>query len=314
MDLDSGSAWWRRLVAKKETQSFLLVALDSSVAEDARNGRAMFGIGTFSQIVGVSVRTLRHYDEVGLLHPAHVDTVTGYRFYVAGQVSKLNRILVLKELGFTLAEITRMIESGVSSEQLVAMLRLRQIEAQRSHDAEQLRLNRVAARIKLIERDHLMSTITSIVVKALPAVHVATISETATGFDANFGPIFGRLYPALFGELAKHSVLPVGPQIAMYRERPNGTIDVLACAPVAPVAPDATIDSPTVTSQHLPAVPRAATLIHHGAMTDVRKSYDALMAWMSEAGETPVGYSRELYLDCSGEQDSWVTELQFELA
>ncbi len=270
----------------------------------------MFGIGTFSQIVGVSVRTLRHYDEVGLLRPARVDASTGYRYYEAPQVATLNRILVLKELGFTLTEITRMIESGVSSEQLVGMLRLRQAEAQRAHDAEQLRLTRVAARIKLIEGDHPMSTITSIVVKPLPAAHLATISEPASGFDADFGPIFGRLYPSLYGELERIGVPSVGPQTAMYRERADGRIDVVACAPIPP---EATIESPIVTPAHLPPVARAATLIHHGSMADISKSYDTLMAWMTETGETPVGYSRELYLDCSGEQDSWVTELQFEL-
>ncbi len=284
--------------------------VDSSVREDRRNGQAMFGIGTFAQIAGVSVRTLRHYDEVGLLCPAHVDPASGYRFYEASQVSRLNRILVLKELGFTLTEITRIVESGVTSQQLVGMLRIRQIEAQRAHDAEQRRLFRVAARIKLIEGDHPMSAITSIVVKALPAVSLATVSEVASGFDADFGPIFGRLYPSLYGELGRLGITPVGPQTALYREREDGQIEVVAGAPIAP---DVTIDSPFVVAEHLPTVDRAATLIHHGAMANISESYEALMAWMSEAGETPIGYSRELYLDCAGEQDTWVTELQFVL-
>jgi DNA-binding transcriptional MerR regulator len=270
----------------------------------------MFGIGTFSQIAGVSIRTLRHYDEVGLLRPAHVDPSNGYRFYNAPQVGELNRILVLKELGFTLAEITPMIETGVSSEQLVAMLRVRQSDAQRAHDVEQRRLYQVAARIKLIEGDIPMSAATSIVVKALPAVRLATISESASGFDADFGPIFGRLYPALYGELGRLGVAPVGPQMALYRERPDGQIDVVACAPIAP---DVEIDSPTIRAETLEAAPRAATLIHRGAMSEISQSYAALMTWMTDAGETPVGYSREVYLDCAGDQDSWTTDLQFAL-
>jgi hypothetical protein len=39
----------------------------------------MFSIGEFSRLGGVSVRTLRHYDEIGLLRPATVDPDTGYR-------------------------------------------------------------------------------------------------------------------------------------------------------------------------------------------------------------------------------------------
>lgn len=51
----------------------------------------MFGIGQFAQIAKVSVRALRHYDDVGLLRPAAVDPTTGYRSYVAAQLPSLNQ-------------------------------------------------------------------------------------------------------------------------------------------------------------------------------------------------------------------------------
>jgi DNA-binding transcriptional MerR regulator len=53
----------------------------------------MFSIGEFARLGGVSVRTLRHYDEIGLLRPAQVDPVTGYRGCLASQLGQLNRIL-----------------------------------------------------------------------------------------------------------------------------------------------------------------------------------------------------------------------------
>lgn len=56
----------------------------------------MFGIGEFASAGRVSVRMLRHYDALGLLRPAHVDAVTGYRLYGARQLSRLNRIVALK--------------------------------------------------------------------------------------------------------------------------------------------------------------------------------------------------------------------------
>ena len=59
----------------------------------------MFSIGDFARHGRVSVRMLRHYDALGLLRPAHVDPVTGYRSYRAAQLSRLNRIVALKELG-----------------------------------------------------------------------------------------------------------------------------------------------------------------------------------------------------------------------
>lgn len=62
----------------------------------------MFRIGDFAKIARVSVKTLRHYDEIDLFKPELVHATTGYRSYSIDQLPKLNRILVLKDLGFTL--------------------------------------------------------------------------------------------------------------------------------------------------------------------------------------------------------------------
>jgi DNA-binding transcriptional MerR regulator len=50
----------------------------------------MFSIGEFARLGGVSVRTLRHYDEIGLLRPATVDPDTGYRGYSGTQLGQIN--------------------------------------------------------------------------------------------------------------------------------------------------------------------------------------------------------------------------------
>ena len=65
----------------------------------------MFRIGDFSRIARVSARLLRFYDEIGLLAPAHADPHSGYRFYTVDQLARLNRITVLKDLGFSLEQI-----------------------------------------------------------------------------------------------------------------------------------------------------------------------------------------------------------------
>ena len=71
-------------------------------------------IGEFSSLSRLSVRMLRHYDAIGLLRPARVDASTGYRSYTAGQLALLNRIVALKELGLTLAQVQQMVESAVT--------------------------------------------------------------------------------------------------------------------------------------------------------------------------------------------------------
>jgi DNA-binding transcriptional MerR regulator len=64
----------------------------------------MHSIGRFSTLGRITIKTLRYYDEIGLLRPARVDPTTGYRYYAAAQLDALNRILVFKDLGFSLRE------------------------------------------------------------------------------------------------------------------------------------------------------------------------------------------------------------------
>ena len=72
----------------------------------------MLKIGDFSQLAQVSVRALRIYDEMGLLKPVHVDRFSGYRYYEAEQLPRLNRIIALKDLGLTLDQMLRAFEEG----------------------------------------------------------------------------------------------------------------------------------------------------------------------------------------------------------
>ena len=85
----------------------------------------MFKIGEFSKLVQVPVPTLRYYDQVGLLKPIEVDPLTGYRYYSASQMPRLNRILALKGLGFSLEQIAAALDEGLTPEQMRGMLRLR---------------------------------------------------------------------------------------------------------------------------------------------------------------------------------------------
>ncbi|MCB0238262.1 MAG: MerR family transcriptional regulator, partial [Anaerolineae bacterium] len=65
----------------------------------------MYKIGEFSRLSRITVKTLRHYDEAGLLRPAYVDRFSGYRYYSAGQLPDLYQILSLKDLGLSLEQI-----------------------------------------------------------------------------------------------------------------------------------------------------------------------------------------------------------------
>jgi len=151
----------------------------------------------------------------------------------------------------------------------------------------------------------------AIVVKDLDPVCVAVVSEPVDGFDVDFFPIFGRLYPALFAELGRCGVTPAGPTYGLYDHRGDGRIELMAGVVVGS---DSELDSSVVSIRNLGAVERAATLVHRGSMETIMNSYALLDRWIEQAGEQIVGLSREVYLDCPEDQDDWVTELQFVLA
>ena len=127
----------------------------------------MIRIGDFSKLSRVSIKTLRYYDDMELLKPIHVDGGTGYRYYSFEQLPRLNRILALKDLGFSLAEIGELLDD-VSLEQLRGMLRMRQSEAQKRLDEEQERLGRIETRLKQIELEDKMSEYDVVIKKVDP--------------------------------------------------------------------------------------------------------------------------------------------------
>src|SRR4249919_3466947 len=111
----------------------------------------MIRIGDFSKLSQVSIKTLRYYDEMGLFKPINVDRFTGYRYYSASQLPRLNRILALGDLGLSLDQIAQVLDEGVSPKQLRGMLRLKRTQLQQHIAGEQARLARVEARLNAIE-------------------------------------------------------------------------------------------------------------------------------------------------------------------
>ena len=139
----------------------------------------MYGIGTVARLSQVSVRTLRHYDDLGLLKPAHVDPRTGYRYYSPDQVVRLHRILVLRDLGVPLSEVAQLMDENVTLEQLRGILRLRQAEARAQLTEQTEQLKRVEIRLAQLEEDPM--TTYEVIVKRLDPLRVVALSEDLTG-------------------------------------------------------------------------------------------------------------------------------------
>ncbi len=235
----------------------------------------MIRIGDFSKLSRVSVKALRYYDEMGLLKPVSVDRFTGYRLYEYSQLSTLNRILALKELGFSLEEIGRLLDDGLSLEQMRGMLKLRQTEARQSVREETERLERIESRLRQIEQENIMSKY-DVVIKNVEAVKVASIRDVVPTPPEQSG-----LWGEMEGYLAMHRVHPGGACFTLYHddEYKERDWDVEVCEPIA----DDVTESRRVKVRTLPAVTVACT-IHNGPFTTLSAAYNAIVKRIDENG------------------------------
>ncbi len=277
----------------------------------------MLSIGDFAGLGRVSVRMLRHYDAIGLLRPARVDPHSGYRFYTAEQLLRLNRILALKDLGFSLHQVRLMIEERVDLGELRGMLRLRRAELAEQVERDNARLALVDARLRMIESEGHMDT-GDIVLKQVPALRVAELSATALGYDhpTSITENLTPLYPRLMELMEKAGIAMTGSPLAYYSPAPTGpedeTITVHAAFPIG----DAEVGEAGFAVTVLPPI-EAAAAVHRGSMAEAFRTGGRIAGWIEENGFRPVppGYAREVYLHCPpGEFDEWLTEMQVPLA
>ena len=268
----------------------------------------MFTIGDFARHGRVSVRMLRHYDAIGLLHPAHVDQSSGYRFYKAAQLSRLNRIVALKDLGFTLQQVQAILDKDISAEELRGMLRLRRAELEAALAATASGLAQVEARLRLIGNEDSMPK-EDVIIRQLPAVHLAELSGTATSFSPDeTSPLIDGLLAELCRRLDSAGIAPAGPRTVYFETPREGEYGIVVHVglPVSPVVTEGQ-DFQVVS---LPPVERAATIVHRGLVHGFLSTSQLLVRWVEAHGYRFDGHAREVTLSSSSNPEECVAELQ----
>jgi DNA-binding transcriptional MerR regulator len=264
----------------------------------------VFGIGTVARLAQVSVRTLRYYDEIGLLAPVWVDPDTGYRWYAPEQLHRLHRILALRDLGVKLSEISVLLSDDLSVDELRGILLLRRAEARERVREETELLAHVEARLRQMEEETM--TDYDVIVKRVEPEWVIAVHEELADVKA-VGAAHERSWPRLHAALDAHGIAFHAPSIA--REQGEGPIHFTAALPVRD---DVSIDADGIASMRLPGVERVAATVMRGE-PKFDEGFTALIAWAEEAGEQRTGELREVYLDCDGPRATWVVELQIGL-
>lgn len=268
----------------------------------------MIRIGDFSKLSRVSIKTLRYYDEMGLLKPVEVDRFTGYRYYEFDQLPRLYRILALKDLGFSLEEIGRLLEENLSAEQMRGMLKLRQAEIRQRVQVEAERLERVELWLRQIEQEDSMSKY-DVVIKKFEPTKVASVRGVVPT-----PPDQRSLWDELMAYLKQQDARMIGPPMALYHdtEFKERDWDIEVCMPIT----DEITPNDRVKVYDLPAVEKMTCVVHTGPFATIGEAYDALAKWIDQNGYQIVGPGRELNLklpEILGDQNdpNTVNEIQF---
>lgn len=249
----------------------------------------MFRIGDFAALTRVSTRMLRHYDAIGLLHPAIVDPRTGYRFYSAAQLPHLNRIIALKELGFGLDDIARLVGDNVPVAQLRELLADRRKALRVRMRQDELRLAEVAARLNAVERNELLP-FADIVVRDVPSTLMATIRDRV--------PSFGRPIEMLFDEteayVARHAARAAASPLMLFHSDlvAGNPREVEVAVPVDRAIPA----QGRISVREMEGSPTMACLAYSGGYDRTEEAVETLRAWSNAVGCAVAGTMREVYV------------------
>jgi predicted transcriptional regulator YdeE/DNA-binding transcriptional MerR regulator len=268
----------------------------------------MLKIGDFSKLAQVSVKTLRHYSNLGLLQPAWIDRFTGYRYYQFDQLPRLNRILALKDLGFSLDQVSHILEDDLPISRLRSMLKMKQGELEHEIQMEQARLVRVNARLQQIEREGSIPAY-DVVLKSVPNQQVLGIRAVIQE-DREVAKLFSELSD--FARARGTEVNPAAPCTALYYdvEYQDRGMDLEVS-----ISPERALPGTgRVIAHELPAVGEMACVIYQGGLTRLSEIHHRMVNWSDLNRYRLLGPSRILYLqppDPGGYSAELVKEVQY---
>ena len=247
----------------------------------------MLKIGEFSKLSRVSVRMLRHYDEIGLRKPAEIDRFTDYRYYREAQLPVVCRITALKDMGFSLADIVKILDAYDDKEKLEQFFAARQMELEALSRDTAYKLTLLDAARKRLRKEENMSY--NVTVKTIPERYAATVHTTIPRYEDE-----GMVWSILVGETCRMELTPDDPCLCAvtfldgeYKEK---DVEVLAWKTVKGQYPD----TEHVKFRTLPEV-TVASCTFKGSYELITDVYAALTAWIDANGYSYAGPMFNIY-------------------
>lgn len=265
---------------------------------DDQNVNMLMPIGRFARASRLSIKSLRNYDDSGLLPAAFVDSQSGYRYYRVEQLARADAIRSLRMVAMPLPAIAEALDRDDPESLLTS--HLAELEEQR----DEIQRKALELKRRIQTKEYVMST--EVTIKTNPTI-TALSHRTETTFSKIFSDIPEGL-GAVMGTLAEENLDPVGPPFTLYYQAPDGDTagDIAMCIPVAEGSAD---DLETVT---LPAG-AAASIIHRGSYDNMGESYATVAAWVQQRGHSITGPAREIYLNSPADsaEEDLLTEILF---
>ena len=262
----------------------------------------MFTVGEFSKICQVSVKTLHHYDRIGLLKPVKVDDFTGYRYYGEHQIEKMRLIKRLKRNGFPLEEIRELLNC---TDGRTFFFRLLEQKKQLELQMKEISLihSEISAHLGSMERTGDIMAYQKnyeVSVKEVPARAVLAC-RAKMGVEE-----FGKYYSALYDRVPKEKVTPDGITGAVYfdEEFNHECSDIELIVGVREKEKADKIMERTL----------CAVTIHKGSYSTLGDAYGALVTWIRENGYECAGAPYDIYVKTGFDSlpvEDWVTEVYF---
>lgn len=262
-------------------------------------------IGEFSQLMQVTVKTLRHYETKGLLLPDEVDEWTGYRYYSLAQMQRMQSIRQLQRLGFSLEEIKELLEDQTHTPSIELLdEKIRATEKQLGELNERL--------AKLLEwRDSRKKAkiMEKIIIQELPEIIVASHREVIPNYDA-LGPLcYMKIGPAMAEAGCRCPDPGYCFTIDHNREYRTEDIDIEYCEQVEELQPDTDF----IKFKRLPAIPKALCMRHVGPYDRFYESFTEAVRYLESNGMRIAGSPRFSYIDGAWNQDDpekWLSVIQ----
>ncbi len=265
----------------------------------------MLKIGDFSKLARVSIRMLRHYDDIGLLKPANIDKFTGYRYYNESQLPLINRITALKDMGFGLAAIGEILKVYTDADALRTFLLTKQAEVREHAETVNRQLLMLESTInRLREDENLMNY--SVVVKTMPERYVASVRRIIPAYDQE-----ASLWQLMGEETAGYNLQPAEPcySLALFHDEGYKESDVDIEIQFA--VKGQYKDTENVKFKTVPPI-QIASATYKGSYDQITAVSEAVAHWLTDNGYEFDGTMFCVYHVSPAQSqnpDDWVTEV-----